>query len=355
MTAQAPEAPARARIVVTGWSLHLPGVDLAAAVPALAAAAPEVAQRPACPPEAAHELLGRKGLLGKDPATRLALCAVHRALGLPPRTPREQGPPDPGVAVVASSNFGNVSTVVDVVRSVRRSGRSGVSPLAAPNASSNSLASAVAIWFRFGGANLLVCSGATAGLDAVALGALLLRAGRARRVVVVGAEPADEVAAALQQRRAGHPAPLRAGAACVILEPAAAAPAAPSLAAPSLAAALPGSGGGPVRGTPGEPPLDPGGAALVLGPPGTAGAGTPAVDLTGNCGDLYGALGVAQVAVAAAIAVAGTPSGRVRVVSGDAADGWRTLDILPPAAADDVTPLWTASDRTCRPGRSTSG
>jgi len=382
MTGGAPEASGLAGIAVTGWSLHLPGVDLAAAVPLLAAVAPEVAERPACPAEAAHELLGRKGLLGKDPATRLALCAVHRALGLPARTPREQGPPDPDVAVVASSNFGNVSTVVDVVRSVRRSGRSGVSPLAAPNASSNSLASGVAIWFRFGGPNLLVCSGATAGLDAVALGALLLRAGRARRVVVVGAEPADEVAAALQETRAAPPGPLRAGAACVVLEPAMAGhplvrstlgepPVDPGGAAsPALVRSTlrqpPVDPRGAVpalsRSTLGEPPLDLRDAALVIGPAGTAAPGAPRIDLAASCGDLYGALGVVQIAVAAAIAGAGTRPGRVRVVSGDAADGWRTVDVLPPAgglppaaAAGRVTPLWTAPDRTGRPGRSTSG
>ncbi|MCI4066467.1 hypothetical protein MRQ36_29490 [Micromonospora sp. R77] len=47
----------------------------------------------------------------------------------------------------------------------------------------------------------------------MATGALLIRAGRAARVVVVGTEPADEDAAAI---RPG----IRAGAACVILEPA---------------------------------------------------------------------------------------------------------------------------------------
>jgi 3-oxoacyl-[acyl-carrier-protein] synthase II len=197
---------------------------------------------------------------------------------------------------VAASNLGNVATVVDVVRSARAGGRAAVSPLAAPNASSNSLASAVAIWFRFGGPDLLVCSGARAGLDAVVLGGLLLRSGRARRVVVVGAEPDDEVAVALHARRSVPAPPLRAGAACVVLE---------------LAAH--------------GPRLD-----LRTGRPGAPADPTPTPELGPGIGDLYGADGVARVAVAAA----GT-AGRVRVVSGDAADGVVGLDVL---AAVDPAP-----------------
>ena len=163
-------------------------------------------------PEQAPAVLGRKGLLFKDPATRLALCAVHRALGRPDglRTPAVL---DPDTAVVASSNLGNVSTVAEVSRTVAAEGGRGVSPMAAPNASSNVVAGAVALWFRFGGPNFMLCSGETSGLDAVATGALLIRAGRAARVVVVGTEPDDADARAL------YPG-LKAGAACVILEPA---------------------------------------------------------------------------------------------------------------------------------------
>lgn len=90
--------------------------------------------------------------------------------------------------------------------------------MAAPNASSNVIASSIAMWFRLAGPNLMVCSGETAGLDALALGALLLRARRADRVLVVGAEPDDETAVAVRGHTGGPP--LRAGAACVVLEPA---------------------------------------------------------------------------------------------------------------------------------------
>jgi 3-oxoacyl-[acyl-carrier-protein] synthase II len=284
-----PEEPAW-QVAVTGWSLHVPGADLAAAMPALAAADPRLAGEPACPPEAAHELLGRKGLLNKDPATRLALCAVHRALRLPAGTGRSSGAPDPGVAVVASSNLGNLATVASIVADVRAGRRKDISPLAAPGASSNVLASAVATWFGFGGPGFMLCSGPGSGTDALATGALLLRAGRAARVVVVGAEPEDETAAAV------GPPGLRAGSACVVLEPAGRETAAPRLR-----------------------PAGPGLAARHA---------SWAADLLAACGDLYGALGVARAAVAAALVAAGG-SGPVRVAGPDSGDGWRELEIGP--------------------------
>jgi 3-oxoacyl-[acyl-carrier-protein] synthase II len=172
------------------------------------------------------------------------------------------------------------------------------------------LASAVAVWFRLGGPNLMICAGATSGLDAVAVGVSLLRAGRADRVVVVGAEPDDEVASAVHARRAGAPAPLRSGAACVVLEQA----------APGLPRV------GPV-GVMGEPPPS-GPARLVFAP----GGGEPSrtYDVARFAGDLYGALGVAQTAFAAALVGAGGAGARATVVCGDAADGWRALEVVAP-------------------------
>jgi 3-oxoacyl-[acyl-carrier-protein] synthase II len=267
---------------VTAWSVHVPGTDLSDLLPGHTAAA-------ACPPELVHELLGRKGLLYKEPATRLALAAVHRALGRPSGVPRDNGPTDPSTAVIVASNLGNVATVAGVVAAVREGSGRDVSPLAAPNASSNVIASTLAIWFRAGGPNLTVCSGATAGLDAVALGELLLRAGRADRVLVVGVEPDDEVARMLHARRAPDDLPaLCAAAACVVLE---------HLGSdPTGAVAL---------------------GAVSSGPP----VPGPVVDLTGRIGDAYGATGVLNVAVAAALASRGPHT----AVCGDAADGWRSV------------------------------
>jgi len=251
----APVAGRVGTVAVTACGLYVPGVE------------------PAFLPGEEHRLLGRKGLLYKEQATRLALCAVHRALGLPPGAPRAEGPPDPATAVVASSNLGNVATVRKVVETLREGSGRDVSPLDAPNASSNVVASTVAIWFRFGGPNLMVCSGATAGLDAIALGSLLLRAGRASRVVVVGAEPDDEVAQSLLPG-------LRAGAAALVLEPA--------------------------------------GAGIYL-------SDVRAVREGPVAGDCYGADGILETALAVSRVAAGEPS--VEVVCGDSADGWRALEV----------------------------
>ncbi|SCF03602.1 Beta-ketoacyl synthase, N-terminal domain [Micromonospora viridifaciens] len=200
------------RVAVAAAAVHVPGI----APERLIASATE----PDCGPDEAHTLLGRKGLLFKEPAVRIAMCAVHRALGLPPGRPTAPVPGAAGTAVVVSSNLGNVATVCDIVDQVRAGGLRGVSPMQAPNASSNIVASSIAIRYGFTGPNLMVCSGATGGLDAVRLGALLVRSGRAPRVVVVGAEPADEVATRLRAD-AGLPAgPSQGMAACVVLAPA---------------------------------------------------------------------------------------------------------------------------------------
>lgn len=281
--AMAPGGAGRARTVaVTGWAVHVPGLD---PIAELLGSEPVPAQ----PADRAHELLGRKGLLAKEPATRLALCAVHRALGLPAGAARRDGRPDPATAVVASSNLGNVATVCRVVRTVHESGVRDVSALDVPNASSNVIASTVAIWFRLGGPNLMVCSGAPSGLDAIALASLLLRAGRAERCVVVGAEPDDEVASVLYAGRGGR---LRAGAGAVVLEPAEA------------------------TGAPG----------VLLGPVRSAAAAGDRVVDRAELGDTYGALGVIQVALGAALVAAGA-AGPLHVACGDDADGWRMVTL----------------------------
>lgn len=305
------ERPPRVdEIAVTRWSIYLPGCDLK-----------DVLEgddtEPASPPELASELLGRKGLLAKDAATRLALCAVHRALNLPSGAPRHAGHPDPKTAVVVSSNLGNVATVHNIARALPRGGMRDVSALDAPNASSNVIASAVAIWFKFGGPNLMVCSGATSGLDAVALACILLRARRAERVIVVGAEPDDEIATKLYRQRAvarGEGArSLRAGAASVVLEMAAHAVSGMPLLGPIRSASE-----RPVA----VPETQP---SVFIGPTGMAMGHARLIDLAQQFGDTYGALGVLQVAIAAAL-VAAAPAGArpsVAMRCGDLADGWR--------------------------------
>jgi len=152
-----------------------------------------------------------------------------------------------------------------------------VSPLLAPAVSSNVISAALAIWFRWGGPNLMICSGATGGLDAVATAALLLRAGRADQVAVVGCEPGDPDAVAIYGRE------LLPTAACLIL--ASSAPAG----TPRVGVVRPVSSGGP------------------------AGRG-------------YGAEGVLRIADAVAAVRAHRSGGEV-VVCGDPVDGWKSAEV----------------------------
>ncbi|MBL1081156.1 3-oxoacyl-ACP synthase [Streptomyces actinomycinicus] len=269
------------QIVLAGWAVHVPGRT--------AAELPGSPQEPACSAADAKLVLGRKGLLGKEPATRLALCAVHRALGVPPgRTP---GPVDQaaGTAVVVASNLGNVETVCTMVSDMREGGGAAVSVLDAPNASSNIIASSIAIRYGFTGPNLAVCSGATAGLDAVQLAARLLRAGRARRAVVVGVEPADPVARDLEALRPDGGA-LTEGAGCVLL---------------------------------GVPGAWTGRATVTIGS--VERHGLRPAGAEPGVGSHYGADGVIGLAVAAERLASGQATGPLTVACGDREDAWAAV------------------------------
>jgi 3-oxoacyl-[acyl-carrier-protein] synthase II len=139
--------------------------------------------------------LRRRALRYKDRATKLGLCAAQAGLehaGLV----MDAGltvPPE-SVGVVVSSNLGNVDTVCGVVETIAATTVTGTSPMDLPNASSNVISSSIAIWFGLRGMNLTLCNGATSGLDAVHWAAILVAAGRARRVLVVGVETANPVA-----------------------------------------------------------------------------------------------------------------------------------------------------------------
>jgi 3-oxoacyl-[acyl-carrier-protein] synthase II len=102
-----------------------------------------------------------------------------------------------GLAVVVSSNLGNLDTVCRVVETIRAESVAATSPLDLPNASSNVIASTLAIRFGAPQANLRLCNGATSGVDAVHVAANLVRAGRARRALVIGVEVATEAAVRL--------------------------------------------------------------------------------------------------------------------------------------------------------------
>ncbi|MEV0289141.1 beta-ketoacyl synthase N-terminal-like domain-containing protein [Kribbella sp. NPDC050820] len=283
-------------IALTGWSMHVPGLgsdtDLLGWVPPTS-----------CSPANARELLGRKGLLGKEPATLLALCAVHRALGLPPGSgPRGRDQSlDTGTAVVVSSNCGNLATVCAVTRAAYGGRLRDVSPLDAPNLSSNVIAGSVAIRFGFAGPNLTVCSGETSGSDALAIAARLIRTGRCRRTVVVGVEPRDDITDALLKPTRQ----LFGGAASVVLE-----------------AANGGISMGPVTAC--RSPQIGAADAVLAAPDAPVRGGVLVIDE--HLGATYGARGVVLGAVAGQAVDAGRADS-VQVIDGGAAYGYRSFTV----------------------------
>lgn len=173
------------RIVVTGTGLAVPGLDRP--LDLFGDGSPAVGFDPAT-------ALKGKEMRGKDRASRLGLCAADAALrdaGLlaDDGTYREPGE---ATAVVVSSNLGTLETACEFTDTVARETVTGLSPLGLPQTSSNVVAGWIAIRYGLRGPNLTVCNGATSGLDAVHWACHLILAGRCRRAVVVGVEPAAE-------------------------------------------------------------------------------------------------------------------------------------------------------------------
>ncbi|KUJ65379.1 hypothetical protein ACZ90_48870 [Streptomyces albus subsp. albus] len=176
---------------MTGVGLALPGVESAKDLLTPIDPAPE--------PVDPAARIGKKGLRYKDRATQLGLVAAHDALiaaglldGHGLNTSLKVAPEQ--VAVVVSSNLGNLDSVVEVVDIIAKEQSTRlVSPIVTPNLSSNIVASEVAIRFTLRGPNITVCNGATGGLDAVGWALSWLRAERARYVLVVGVEPDNPV------------------------------------------------------------------------------------------------------------------------------------------------------------------
>jgi 3-oxoacyl-[acyl-carrier-protein] synthase II len=274
-------------------------------------------------------VVGRRGLRYKDDATRLALAAVHLALGDAGLLADDGTLSGSGhsVAVVVSSNFGNLDTVCAAAGTIARDSVVGLSPMGLPNASSNVIASSLAIWFGLSGPNLMVCNGGASGLDAVHWAAVLIGCGRADRAVVVGVEVDNEVVRRLLDegpaagsRSAGR---IFHGAVAVVLESPASAAGRGAVTQSQIAgywrgADVPGSAGAALAAYP-VPGLwliprrsaDRTPAAL---------AAVPTVDLSARAGRSSGALGVLQCAAA----IGWMDSGRGQTVlatSGSGADG----------------------------------
>ncbi|WUS99996.1 3-oxoacyl-ACP synthase [Streptomyces sp. NBC_00708] len=175
-----------AAVVVTGAAVLLPGADTVKAL----ADGPAPGGAPVDP----AGYVGRKGLRYKDRATQLGYCLTAAALG-DAGLLGEDGltVPAESVGVVASSNFGNLDTVVRALDTIREETVTATSPMDLPNASSNVLASSAAIRYGLRGPNLMVCNGETSGLDAVHWAVTMITAGRSARMLVLGVEPDNEV------------------------------------------------------------------------------------------------------------------------------------------------------------------
>ncbi|MDG9705846.1 beta-ketoacyl synthase N-terminal-like domain-containing protein [Streptomyces sp. DH37] len=312
-------------ITVTGVGVALPGADHAAAL--AAARRPEGTVEPAA-------VLGKKGLRYKDRATQLGLCAAQRVLAdaglLREGTPVLDGA---RTAVLVSSNLGNVDTVCRVTRTIAEEGTYGVSPMDTPNASSNIIASEIAIRFGLKGPNLTLCNGPTSGLDAVRWATTLLRAGRADHAVVVGVEPDNEIV----RRLVGGP--VADGGAALVLERAEAAEARGA----TVRAVVGAHTRGPdVRGTIAElAEVEPETPAAWFAPAGAAPAlpaGQPGHDLAATWGELSGALGVVQCAAAVGALDAGADGPMWLVAGTDGDDGVATLVLRRPAPAAAPVP-----------------
>ncbi|MEV6521559.1 beta-ketoacyl synthase N-terminal-like domain-containing protein [Longispora sp. NPDC051575] len=265
-------------------------------------------------------VVGKRGLRYKDDATRLALAAAHRALTdaglLDDRAPTV---PAGQVAVVVSSNLGNLDTVCAAAETIARESVTGLSPMDLPNASSNVVASSVAIWFGLRGANLMVCNGATSGLDAVRWARVLVGSGRVRHALVVGVEVDNEVV-----RRLTGAERLFHGAAALVVESAANAAARGVTARATLGryerravGAVPGTG-------------------LWLVPERHATAAPPGVtplDLSRRYGAASGALGVLQCAAAATWIHGGHGPTALATAGGPEDDATATLLLSAPGPA----------------------
>ncbi|MGP3732546.1 beta-ketoacyl synthase N-terminal-like domain-containing protein [Streptomyces sp. GDS52] len=172
-------------VVVSGVSVLIPGADSAKAL----AAGPE----PGAGPVEPAALVGRKGLRYKDRATQLGYCLTAAALADAGLLGEDGTVSGGDVGVVVSSNYGNLDTVVRALDTLREGTVSATSPMDLPNASSNVIASSAAIRYGLRGPNLMVCNGATSGLDAVHWATTMITAGRVDRVLVIGVEPDNDV------------------------------------------------------------------------------------------------------------------------------------------------------------------
>lgn len=178
-------------VVITGLGLEIPG----AATDTVSAISPADLRPGAFDPKIR---VAKKGIRYKDHATLLSMSAGWQAIldAKLPDDPEKQVEA-PRFGVVVTCNLGNIDTVANVARTIRNEHVNAASAMDLPNASSNVIASSLAIRHGLQGPNLMVCNGATSSLDALHLAANCIRSGRADRMLVVGVEVHNDVVAAL--------------------------------------------------------------------------------------------------------------------------------------------------------------
>ncbi|MBV9161234.1 MAG: hypothetical protein JO281_06720 [Pseudonocardiales bacterium] len=238
--------------------------------------------------------LNGKGMRHKDRASRLALLATGHAL-------RDAGLGEVNgdrVAVVVSSNFGNLDTACEFTDIIHTETVTGISPMRVPHMSSSVTACWVAIEYGLRGPNLTMCSGTPSGLDAVFWARNLIAIDRADVAVVIGVEPDTIPVAELHKANGGHR--WLDGAVALVVESTEHA----LRRGVRLRARVGGYGKGPepraaITSALGKYPRP---IELCVSASGAAGlpAGVRTVDLTNRLGRCSGALGVLQCATAVA-------------------------------------------------------
>ncbi len=133
-----------------------------------------------------EEILGSKGLRNLDRTTLLALCAAKLCLDDAKFQVTEENTDN--VGVVLGSTMGSVRSISEFDKEFIRGGLRAVNPGLFPNTVINSPASQISIWFKIKGFNSTLSSGFTSSLDALEYARNFLLIGRAKAVLVGGAE-----------------------------------------------------------------------------------------------------------------------------------------------------------------------
>jgi 3-oxoacyl-[acyl-carrier-protein] synthase II len=142
----------------------------------------------------AKKYVGDKGLRANDRLTKLSLVAARLGLehaGLK-RDGAFTGPGADEVGVVASTAYGSTEAIAENNRIAKLEDPRYLNPARFPNTVINSASGNVSIWEDLQGLNATVTNGPTGGLDAFGCADTLLATGRARALLVGGAEALSE-------------------------------------------------------------------------------------------------------------------------------------------------------------------